>query len=73
VQVPVAVRAGNEKVDMIYKFYATGNSWRIYDVEINGVSIIRSYRSQFDQILAGGTVEDLLEAVKQIPAPDSDG
>lgn len=69
VYVPVAVRAGDETVDMVYKFYSAGDSWKIYDVEINGVSIIRSYRSQFDQIMADGTAEDLLEAVKEIQAP----
>ncbi len=36
------------------------NSWKIYDVEIQGVSIIRSYRSQFYQILQNGTFDELL-------------
>jgi phospholipid transport system substrate-binding protein len=73
VHVPVAVRAGDETVDMVYKFYSARDSWKVYDVEINGVSIIRSYRSQFDQILADGTTEDLLEAVKEIQAPGENG
>jgi phospholipid transport system substrate-binding protein len=73
VYVPVAVRAGDETVDMVYKFYSARGDWKVYDVEINGVSIIRSYRSQFDQILADGTTEDLLEAVKEIQAPGENG
>ena len=73
VHVPVAVRAGDETVDMVYKFYSARGDWKVYDVEINGVSIIRSYRSQFDQILADGTAEDLLEAVKEIQAPGENG
>ncbi|MFW6283953.1 MAG: MlaC/ttg2D family ABC transporter substrate-binding protein [Desulfosalsimonas sp.] len=73
VHVPVPVRAGDETVDMVYKFYPDEDNWKIYDVEINGVSIIRSYRSQFDQIMADGTAEDLLEAVKEIQAPGENG
>jgi ABC-type transporter MlaC component len=29
-------------------------------LEIEGISIIRSYRSQFSQILENGTIDDLL-------------
>lgn len=64
VQVPVTVRAGGEKIEMIYKFYLSGNDWKVYDVELNGVSIIKSYRSQFNEVLSDGTVEDLLEELK---------
>ena len=50
----------DKKISMLYKFYNSPNSWKIYDVEIQGVSIIRSYRSQFYQILQNGTVDELL-------------
>lgn len=64
VHVPVEVRAGNNEIDMVYKFYQADDSWRIYDAEVNGVSIVQSYRSQFDQILEDSTVEDLLKDLK---------
>jgi len=50
----------DKKIDMLYKFYNSANSWKIYDVEIQGVSIIRSYRSQFDEIMQNGTIDELL-------------
>jgi phospholipid transport system substrate-binding protein len=50
----------DKKISMLYKFYNSMNSWKIYDVEIQGVSIIRSYRSQFYQILQNGTFDELL-------------
>ncbi|MBW2538585.1 MAG: ABC transporter substrate-binding protein, partial [Deltaproteobacteria bacterium] len=31
-----------------------------YDIEIQGISMISTYRSQFDEILSNGTIEDLL-------------
>jgi len=45
---------------MRYKLYHSESEWKIYDVEIQGVSIIRSYRSQFSEILKNGTIDDLL-------------
>jgi phospholipid transport system substrate-binding protein len=72
VHVPVEVTAGDDKIDMVYKFYLSGDQWKVYDVEINGVSIVQSYMSQFDQILSDGSVQDLLEAVKQVQAPETE-
>ena len=50
---------------MLYKFYNANNSWKIYDIEIQGVSIIRSYRSQFNEILQRGTIDDLLDKMEK--------
>ena len=50
---------------MLYKFYNTNNNWKIYDIEIQGVSIIRSYRSQFNEILQRGTMDDLFEKLEK--------
>ena len=45
---------------MLYKFYESEHGWRIYDIEIEGISLIVTYRSQFDQVLNEGTVDDLI-------------
>jgi phospholipid transport system substrate-binding protein len=50
----------NRKTSILYKFYKSTNGWKVYDLEIEGISIIRSYRSQFSQILENGTIDDLL-------------
>jgi phospholipid transport system substrate-binding protein len=42
--------------------------WKIYDVEIEGVSILLTYRSQFDDILRRGTVADLLSHLEKPPS-----
>jgi ABC-type transporter MlaC component len=34
-------------------------------VVINGVSLIKSYRSQFNEILQSGSVKDLFEALEK--------
>jgi phospholipid transport system substrate-binding protein len=49
---------------MLYKFYRTANGWKIYDLEIQGISLIVSYRNQFDEILSTGTINDLIEQLE---------
>ena len=60
VHVPTHAISKEKKIAMLYKLYKSKNGWKIYDVEIEGVSIISSYRSQLDEILTTGTVDDLL-------------
>ena len=53
-----------DNIEMLYKFYRAGDGWKIYDVEIQGVSLIVSYRNQFDQILSEGTINDLIRQLE---------
>lgn len=59
VHVPTYLEAQDGRIEIIYKFYSANDQWQVYDVEIDGVSFIKSYRSQFDEVLNNGTVDDL--------------
>lgn len=56
---------GEEK-NIIFKFYNDNNHWLIYDVDILGVSIIQTYRSQFGDILANEDFDALLLKLQNI-------
>jgi phospholipid transport system substrate-binding protein len=43
-----------------YRLQQSGKSWRIYDVLIEGVSLVKNYRDQFDEILAKSSYEKLV-------------
>jgi phospholipid transport system substrate-binding protein len=58
--IPMELISKDKKVAMVYKLRKVEKDWKIYDVEIEGVSILLTYRSQFDDILSRSTVEDLL-------------
>ena len=64
VHVPIELISKDEKITILYKFHTMDpdvhRGWKIYDVEIQGVSILLTYRSQFNDILRSGTVNDLL-------------
>ena len=38
--------------------------WRVYDVDIEGVSLITTFRSQFSGVLKNSSFEELLEKLK---------
>ncbi len=47
-----------------YKFYKQRDGWKVYDIEIEGVSIIRSYKSQYVDVLEEEDVETLFEKIR---------
>jgi phospholipid transport system substrate-binding protein len=65
VQIPTELISKDSVYAMIYKLYPTGGEWKIYDIEIEGVSIIKSYRTQFDSVLNTGSVDDLFKKMEQ--------
>ena len=60
IQIPTQLLSEGNNISMVYKLYEAKNSWKIYDVEIEDVSLLRSYRSQFDALLKTGTIDELL-------------
>jgi len=57
----------NEKAEVIYKFYKpkkqleAKDKWLIYDVEILGISILKTDKSQFREFLQTKTIFELME------------
>jgi len=43
-----------------YRLQKSGKDWRIYDVLLEGVSMVKNYRDQFDEILAKSSYEKLV-------------
>ena len=66
VQIPTILTSKDNKISMLYKLYKSKQGWRIYDIEIQGVSLISTYRSQFDEILRNKTVDDLLAKLEKL-------
>lgn len=63
--VPVEIETKDTPLEILYKFYSSREGWKTYDVEINGVSLIKSYQAQFSEILKSGNAEDLLVSLKK--------
>lgn len=57
----------NEVYDINYNFYEDKKTsqWYIYDVELIGVSILQTYRKQFDGVLANNDISYLITQLKK--------
>ncbi|MCR4941189.1 MAG: ABC transporter substrate-binding protein [Campylobacter sp.] len=54
--------------DFVYKFYSKNDDWFIYDIEILGVSVIQTYRSQFADMLDNANFDSLLKKLNETTA-----
>jgi len=52
-------------ISIYYRVIMKDGSWRVYDIVIEGVSLINNYRSQFREILANKPPESLLEILRK--------
>ena len=59
------IQGEKEVFKIIYKFHKNPqNNWLIYDVDIIGVSIIKTYKAQFEDIMANNSFDYLIEKLK---------
>jgi len=67
ISIPMELKTKDKKIAILHKLRKVDKRWKVYDVEIQGVSILMTYRSQFNDILSKGTVEDLLSRLAEPP------
>ena len=65
VQIQTVLISKGTEYSMLYKMYKTKNGWKIYDFEIEGVSILQTYRSQYHHILKSVDIEGLLAKMRE--------
>jgi len=53
------------EIPIDYKMRTKGNKWLVYDVTIEGVSLVANYRSQFESELRKGTFADLVKKIEE--------
>ena len=58
------VSPDTDPVRVVYRLIRTGSGWRLYDMSVEGVSLIQSFRSQFSDILSQGNMESLLNRLR---------
>jgi len=65
VEVPTVIVAKTSEIPINYRLLQEKGRWRIYDVVIEGVSLVNNYRTQFREILANKTPEALLDILRK--------
>jgi phospholipid transport system substrate-binding protein len=51
-------------IEIDYKLHLIGGQWKVYDVVIEDVSVVRNYRSQFMRILQTASLEELIQKLR---------
>jgi phospholipid transport system substrate-binding protein len=51
-------------VPVDYKMLRQRDRWRVYDVVIEGVSLVANYRTQFEKIIQASSYQDLVKKLK---------
>ena len=69
---PTSLLSNGEKISMLYKMYKSEGAWYIYDIEIQGVSIVSTYRSQYAELLKNESFQDLLVSMGWKPEQNSE-
>jgi phospholipid transport system substrate-binding protein len=55
----------SKSIPIHYRMILGNGEWKVYDVVIEGVSLVQNYRSQFREILTNKPPEDLLKMLRQ--------
>jgi phospholipid transport system substrate-binding protein len=59
----IVTKSGTE-VPVDYRMQKKGDRWLVYDVNIEGVSLVSNYRTQFNKIIQTGSYNDLVQKLK---------
>jgi phospholipid transport system substrate-binding protein len=54
-----------KKIPLFYRMTDKSGSWKVYDIIIEGVSMVKNYRTQFRKILAKDSPEKLLQILRK--------
>jgi phospholipid transport system substrate-binding protein len=63
VQTKLHTKGGNE-IPIEYRMHRKGDRWLVYDVIIEGVSLIANYRTQFNKIIQTASYQELVKKMK---------
>lgn len=56
-------RQGRE-IPVDYRAISRDGRWRVYDVSVQGVSLVNNYRSQFDRVIRDSSYSELVQRIK---------
>lgn len=61
----------NVEIPIEYRMLKEKNKWMVYDVTIEGVSLVNNYRNQFNKIIRSDSYEELVKRMKNKQAEET--
>lgn len=59
------VRSEGQNIPLTYSLVDKNGQWKIYDISVEGVSLLQSFRSQFAQVLQNSSIDDVIKQMQQ--------
>jgi phospholipid transport system substrate-binding protein len=63
------IRAGGKPLPLEYQMRKTAQGWKIYDISVEGVSLVLTYRSEFDSIAKQQGLDGVIKRLAEKNAP----
>jgi len=57
--------SARNRIPVDYSMIEKDGTWRVYDVKVEGISLVKNYRSQFKEILSKDSPDQLIEMLKK--------
>lgn len=64
-EVRTKVLSGKTEIPLDYRLINKADDWRVYDVVVDGVSLVNNYRGQFTKILRASSYSDLVDQLRK--------
>lgn len=61
----VIIRSNGQNIPLSYSLVSKNNNWKIYDLSVEGVSLLQSFRSQFSQVLHNSSMQELIAEMRK--------
>ena len=71
-EVRTKVASDKTEIPLDYRLLNKSGNWRVYDVVVDGVSLVSNYRSQFTKIIRDSSYADLVEKLREKSQKKSD-
>ena len=63
------VRPGGKPLPIEFQMRKTGNTWKVYDIAVEGISLVLTYRSEFDAVVKQEGIDGLIKRLTQKNSP----
>jgi len=64
-EVRTELRSSKVEIPMDYRLHVKDGTWRAYDLVLDGVSLVKNYRSQFEKIIRTSSYQELIHRLRE--------
>ncbi|HEY1291219.1 MAG TPA: ABC transporter substrate-binding protein [Burkholderiales bacterium] len=63
------VRAGGKPLPLEFQMRKESQGWKVYDISVEGISLVLTYRSEFDAVVKQDGIDGLIKRLEQKNSP----